>query len=384
MEGPRTARKEELQEVINLVNLVFRTSGNLNPTMGQEFPLLLGENNLDNMWVILEDGKVVSNINYYPTTISIENTKVKVASIGAVCTNPNFRGKGYASTILDNLELKVVNEGAEIMLVSGGRGLYRRKNCVDAGGFCKANLIPNTKVNGSITLSEINDDNIDEAIRIYNKEPIRFNRIYNEFKGFHKGVMTPWGNMFFKSYLINFNSKPIAYIVVRFFVDSKRAEIREFAGDRASIIHGIYHLIKNKNLDKCTLTFHCNDVIKQCLEDYGVELKQVNQAGTVKILNFTSLMNSLKPYMEQYIPMETLQDLRFKEIDEKYFINLGNEQLEISNMGDLAQLIFGQTQEDKNQFIQIKNKLSSMPRLKKTLEIIFPIAFPWTDNMNFI
>ena len=66
MEGPRATKPEEVQPVIDLVNLVFRTGNHWKPTMGIEFPLLLCEENRDNMRIITENGQPVSDINYYP------------------------------------------------------------------------------------------------------------------------------------------------------------------------------------------------------------------------------------------------------------------------------------------------------------------------------
>lgn len=72
MEGPRACKKEEFKDAINLINQIFRISQGHSPTMAEEFPHLLNEGNLENMRVIGEDGKVVSIVNYYITTVLIE------------------------------------------------------------------------------------------------------------------------------------------------------------------------------------------------------------------------------------------------------------------------------------------------------------------------
>ncbi|WP_131066447.1 GNAT family N-acetyltransferase, partial [Clostridioides difficile] len=61
---PRSAKLEEFDKVIELINYVFRISRNHKPTMMEEFPLLLSKNNIENMIIISEDDKVVSDVNY--------------------------------------------------------------------------------------------------------------------------------------------------------------------------------------------------------------------------------------------------------------------------------------------------------------------------------
>ena len=47
----RSAKLEEFDKTINLVNHVFRESINEEPTMEKEFPLLLNKSNIENMIV---------------------------------------------------------------------------------------------------------------------------------------------------------------------------------------------------------------------------------------------------------------------------------------------------------------------------------------------
>ena len=49
MEEPRGTRKEELNQVIRLVDCVFRESSNGPPSMEKWYPLLLNDDNLENM-----------------------------------------------------------------------------------------------------------------------------------------------------------------------------------------------------------------------------------------------------------------------------------------------------------------------------------------------
>lgn len=387
MEGPRPVRNEELSQVLELINSVFRTSGGLAPTMGEEFPLLLSEKNSPNMRVIFEEGRPVSNVNYYPATVSIRGARVRVASVGSVCTHPDYRGKNYASMLLDDVESSMVQEGTEIMLVSGTRNLYLRRNCVRAGGFFECTISSDdTKAwdcADDVELLEINEGNIREAANIYTNEPVRFDRTFDEYKGFFKGAMTPWGRYSYVSYLINIRQRPAAYIFAQLEEGKSTAYIREFAGDRSLVLKGLDRLIKRHGLDRIQLVVHKQDVLAALLEALNIELKDRDQQGTVKILNFPSLTNSLKPYMRLYLPDETVDGLRFGTSGSKYVFELGNEAVTINGMNVLCQLLFGEAGQEAG-LEGLMAELDSKPRLKEILGSVFPIPFPWTENMNYI
>ena len=87
---PRSAKLEEFDKVIELINYVFRISRSHKPTMMEEFPLLLSKNNIENMIIISEDDKVVSDVNYLIQDVSIQGNRLKVAAMGGVCTHPDI------------------------------------------------------------------------------------------------------------------------------------------------------------------------------------------------------------------------------------------------------------------------------------------------------
>jgi hypothetical protein len=70
----------ERQSAIALARSVFK------PNMGEQFLSLFSERNLAHMFVAVENGEVVSMVNYYPATVKIYMSDVTTASVGAVCT----------------------------------------------------------------------------------------------------------------------------------------------------------------------------------------------------------------------------------------------------------------------------------------------------------
>lgn len=379
MEGPRSCKKEELKEVIALIDGTFRIPRGYAPTMGKEFPLLLGEKNLDNIRIILEHGKPVADVNYYRTKVLIEGTPINVASIGAVCSHEKVRGKGYASLILDDVESRLVKDDVHLMLVSGSRNLYLRRHCCVTGQCCEYTISFLGKSFEEIKLIEINNDNLYEMVKLYNAQSTRFHRSYQEFEHLFKGATTPWANLSYNNYLIEYDHQVRGYIVLRTYSDGKGDNfgyVVECAGDETALWKAMQNIIEKLNLKLINVPLsHSNPMIKSTIFN-NVPKKNMNILGTVKVMNFTSLMKALEPYFSQYVEDKLLGALQYREDRSKFIFKLDEEVLEINSQQELVDLIFGNWEKT--------DLLENCPqKLKAFFNKVFPIPFPWPGNMNF-
>src|ERR687888_292012 len=94
---PRPCRPEELPALLRLANRVFRPRGG---DMGPEYPLEFNEANAENLRVIDRDGEIVAHVGICLREALILGVPLRVASIGAVCTDPTCRGAGLASRLM--------------------------------------------------------------------------------------------------------------------------------------------------------------------------------------------------------------------------------------------------------------------------------------------
>ncbi|HEU4753880.1 MAG TPA: GNAT family N-acetyltransferase, partial [Armatimonadota bacterium] len=95
--GP--SRPEELFDLVDLANRVFRAG---RPgDMGSEYPLVFEAPNAEHLFVARGDGRVVSHVGVCLRDAAILGARVRVASIGAVATDPDHRGHGLASRLMD-------------------------------------------------------------------------------------------------------------------------------------------------------------------------------------------------------------------------------------------------------------------------------------------
>src|SRR5262245_42023054 len=97
---PRPCRREELPALARLTNRVFRPSGG---DMAAEYPLVFQEENREQLRVIDRDGELVSHVGICLREALILGIPLRVASIGAVCTDPTCRGAGLASRLMEDV-----------------------------------------------------------------------------------------------------------------------------------------------------------------------------------------------------------------------------------------------------------------------------------------
>lgn len=384
MEGPRACKKEELSQVVDLINATFRISAGLNPTMQKEFPLLLSEENIDNMRVISAEGKVAADVNYYPSKMNIEGTEINVASIGAVCTHSDHRGKGYSSIILDDIEKRLKESKTHLLFVSGGRSLYLRRGCTFCGKFYEfktsidvLNSIDN--FNSKIAVEEVTEFNALDFIKVYNGDRSRFIRSFSEFNKLYNGATTIWDDFYYKTYVVRVQSEIVAYFIIRVRKNENNelwGTMLEYSGDIYSILKGLQYAAKENNLKEYLIRCEYRDILSSYLLAMGSKYNEINQLGTVKIISFSDFMLQLKDYFKLYIQEEEFSNLNFYETPELKIIQYKKETLELKQ-NEAEKLILGDWKD-------IKDEKPISLEFKTILDKIFPIYIPWAGNINFV
>lgn len=374
MINPRSARPEEFESAINLINKVFRTTRGHNPTMQYEFPMLLNKDNIENMIVIAKDGEVVSDVNYLIQDATIEGNDIKIASIGAVCTDPNHEGNRYSSRILDFVEEKMFKDGVDIVTISGTRTLYTRRKCSLVKNCYKYTIYPKV-IDTDFDIKEYDEIYLDEIIRLYNQNSTRFLRSKSQFKSLLESATIPWGNYTYKKLVILSENELIGYLVLRIVNgEMKTGEVVEMY-TKFDCSYEILQYVGNKyNLESINQNIHKKDYKNQP-SNYDTK-ESVKLAGSVKIINYEKLCKNLNRYFKQYIDESIVDNMEFKFINEKYIMKYNDEELVISDI-DILNKLFLQGPE------VLKNELENLKNIREFANKVFPINFVWTSNLNY-
>jgi GNAT superfamily N-acetyltransferase len=387
MDNIHAATKKELPATIHLINSVF-IEWDKSTRMEEKFPIFLSEKNLEHIQIITDQGKPVSHVGYYQTKVIIQGAAaIQVGSIGSVCTHPAYRGKRLASQILDVVEAKAQREGIQVLLISGERSLYTRRQCIQVGGFVEFSLKGRQPLPApDFELRTYLAEDTPEIYALYNQEPVRFYRSYEEFATLLKAGLLPfyWTN---KLYVVKTNGHTVSYFFLGLAHEQPLwGEISEFAGDRSALSAAFNLVCQQEGLDHLVVRCASNDPLCAYLEHVSEESqrgKSADQVGTVKIINFTGLMKSLRSYFLQYVPRKTLNAIRWAETEGRFYLSCDGETVEIGDLTSLTQLIFGfspghSLSENMTVF------LARHPQAGELIHAAFPVPLPWAGNLNFI
>jgi GNAT superfamily N-acetyltransferase len=361
MEGPRGAKREELSEIIELSNKVFRSE--LSGDMGKEFPLLFSPENCENLRIIKEDGKIVSLVGILFTDLVILGNRIRASLIGSVATDPGYRGRGFASLLMQDSIVKSLQEGADLMLISGGRGLYRRLGAVNAGLY-KSFYIPRSKLSSSnLTVRKVKEEDIPVLLYLMNLEPVRFERSYDELKKLiNTGmIVNEPGDI----WVVEKDKEIFSYFAIQVQTRwGKSLHIREIGGSREAIIDSLLSILETYQNDFILLDALLSDEsISYIMEKKGIQPEERGFQGTVKILNLKGLFKKLEPYFISLLGEE------YKKLTVKFEPSLSlrydEETLDIPK-DDTPILIFGSVEKK----IDIPEKLN---KIKRIIDTIFPI-----------
>lgn len=84
-------------------------------------------------FIAKDDGKIVSSVGLYDMKMISKYSSLKCGIVGGVSTNPECRGKGYMSKLLNNLLSFAKENEYDILLLTGDRTRYSHFNFEQGG-----------------------------------------------------------------------------------------------------------------------------------------------------------------------------------------------------------------------------------------------------------
>ncbi|MEW6358065.1 MAG: GNAT family N-acetyltransferase [Planctomycetota bacterium] len=381
MEGPRPARREEFDQVMELVNLVFRPDGPR--TMGSEFPLVFNPANTENLRVIVEDGRPVSNISLKQWPISVCGCAAKIGSIGSVCTHPDYRGKGYASKILKHCIEDLDVSGGSLMLISGNRGLYQRIHSTPVGKMflfrVPADDAKKTR-DDAFTVRPADPANQAEYARLHQQEAVRFVRLPIHWEQMLHVAIRQEEPRTRPLYEILRKDELVAYVALMLPTRSYQkglARLIEYVGSREAVAAALHQVLAECGLGEVELRVPAYDVgMKVQALRFGVEPSVGSMPGTWKMVNLPRFMGTFWHYLEEKLGEETTRDLFFSDEDGNYILRYRDERFKPTDGTHLMRILFGSANDPIS--------LGEAPEgLREILKAVTPIPLP-LPGMNSV
>ncbi len=121
----RPARPSERGKLAALMDRSFRL-----PLAEQIGPFLRGKR-IGHHWVTEEDGRLTAALGFYPHEYRLDEVVFSVSAVGQVCTDPDFRGGGRMTLLLDRI--RPLADAFDFVWLDGDRLRYGRYGWAPGG-----------------------------------------------------------------------------------------------------------------------------------------------------------------------------------------------------------------------------------------------------------
>lgn len=367
MSNPRLPRPEELDDLDRLLAVCFgyepdestrRERRRSRPVSGE------GR-------IIAVDGKPVSHIRIVYNHLSVQGAKIKTAGFGGVCTHPDYRGRGIATTLLNRCIGETAAAGARLLIISGERGLYRRAHAMSVGPVWKMDLRHGSE-DGDPRLTARRAAAPDWPVlsSLHQAESVRFVRAA-EF--FSRAASTGHRHI----WLIEHGARPVAYLCLsRIWGLPHGARVRvlgEYGGARSAIVAGLHAVFLASGLTEIKLEFPSHDrELAYLYGCRGVGMRAGTIRGhTMRLLDLPGLMRDLRPYLAARLPRQQLRQLSFDQRGETCVFSSASQQTHM-DLSHAASFILGGPGAPK-----VRGGLGDV------LSLIFPIPLPM-PGLNYV
>ncbi len=337
--GPMGCPPDRRDSLIEMVDEVFRKG------MLPAFPHLFAPDNIENCRVTVADDKVVSHIGYTVNDAVIMKCPVKVACLGGVGTLEKYRGRGYASAQMTDCLDRMRTQGVHLLMVSGGRSMYKRNHCMHVGVDWKCGIdgdAARRMAAEGIEVVAVDESNLEEVIALQERDPVRFDRT----RGFWSMALGWCRDSWRKANVLGMREAGVeaisAYVIIGDANDEGYCRMSEWGGSRRVALGGIDAVYDH--LGAKFTEFHVAGWDAEALEllaDAGVEVEPTGASGTQRVIDFVGLFEALRPLFAASIGEDVASTLKFSEADERFTVALGDSALVIPDRDTLVKLVFG-------------------------------------------
>jgi hypothetical protein len=274
---------------------------------------------------------------------SLAGCAVKVACVGAVATYEEYRGKGMASQLFACLCDKAKVDGVDIMMISGGKRLYRAAGAADVGCDLKARVdesVGAALAESSVSLRPFTHADLSVYAVAYGRKTAHFIRASEDWESIlrTRGIVLGEQQM----WTVLRDGLVCAYIVSVGPNKDGKLWILEFAGDEAAI-GGCARTLLEKTKSSWT-EYHLqrdDEILRERFAQAGAKLEPVSSLGTLLLIDFPRLMERLYPLLEGAATQAGFTGICFAEDNGAFVFECGGQSETVTSRIEAAQRIFG-------------------------------------------
>ncbi|WP_409342744.1 GNAT family N-acetyltransferase [Paenibacillus sp. MBLB4367] len=375
----RQLHADEMSDAVRLADFVFRDQEHI--SMGEAFPLVFSPS-LGQSFGAFEDGKLVAFVGIVPWTIHAGPAQLNIYSLGAVCTHPDYRGKGYAGKILELVKRHVRKAGASLLLVSGDRSLYTRTHCYHYGSFNRYSLKPEHAAaiaaqSAGYSIRELASSDWFTLHELAASRTVRYEQSVSELALLiHAQAVASCYKQEHRTLIAEKDGKAIAFAVVAApgkFKPLGDPQLIEWAGDAHAAAAIFAEAMTRYSLQQLDIAVSWQDAaLQQALLDAPYQAGRNN--GTVFVTDPQLLLEQLTPYWNGAIDTQRGELTITPAAEDRSELHIGPDTISLTPQ-ELVSVLF-----------DAEPKLSQQPspELQERLSALFPIPFPFASGLNFV
>jgi predicted N-acetyltransferase YhbS len=376
----RMLTNDEMKQAIRLSDATFRDEEQ--PSMAEAFPFIFSDSAMHCSFGAFENAKLVSFMGLVPWTVRIGEARLRVFSLGSVCTHPDVRGRGMASEVLSAVYEYIGQAGASLLLVSGNRSLYTRNGCAAFGRIRKygwdeqaANLVLGRVVDPNRQVREMKVADIFELYDVASARGVRYDLGVNELATLLKSEALASCMKMKHRILVSEESGVIrAFGVFGEPADPRsRGVVLEYGGEPGTVMRLAAHAVRSFNMNGLDfpVPWHETELHHQ-MTFAGLPSSEEDHLGTIRIIDAKALVEQLQPWLESK-DARASAELRIEhQEDGVWHLQAGDDQIRLSG-DELIRLVF-----------DCSSAEAAGHELPAFLKQLFPIPFPYTGGLNYI
>ena len=190
IDGPRACRASEFDEVIALINQVFRAG--TNQDIRTDYPLVFNGSKMEYMRILKVDGVVVAHVPVWLREAIVGDDRLGIGIISPTVTHPDYRRRGYATRCLRDCIRIMEEEGSPVSVLwtlEATFPFYQQAGweAVGSQGWLyrlrpEEHTLFESGVFDVVQYNPSNADSFNAMMNLHNAEPHRINRSIEEYR----------------------------------------------------------------------------------------------------------------------------------------------------------------------------------------------------------
>lgn len=376
----KTLGRDELREAAALSDRVFGTDGE--PFMRDAFPAIFS-GAYEGSCGLYEDGKLVSFMGLVPHQLRIGKASLPLYALGSVCTDSDYRGRGYARKLLEHV-FRHMEAGGSLLFVSGGGKLYTSNGCRRFGATRQFRMTAGTDLEeGGLQFRDALERDRFHIHRLFEQSEVRYGRSLYEMGALLQAkALAGIYKLRQRVIVATRGGELVAYAVLAVKGDANsESNHPPFMVEGGGEAHGLEQLLRYAVNEGVAHELHVfapwqeRELIER-LHRFPSTME--HHSGTVKVVNYERFWKALTPYLldkcaEAFRKVQVI-NASDRGTDKPASIQIRNDAPVELDHDEWTALLFGTEPTLSDRLV----------RHRALLEELFPIPLPYPSGLQFV